>query len=62
MRPPNPYTGLAPRRRYMRCVSWPGPPGLVPVSAATTPQQAAQAAVVAAATAPLARHRFRRRR
>ena len=46
--------GLAPRRRYMRCVSWPGPPGLVPTSAAMTPQPA-QAAVVAAATAPFPR-------
>jgi len=63
MHPPNPYTGLAPRRRYMRCVSWPGPPGLVPTSAAMTPAMAPpQAAVVAAATAPFARHRFRRRR
>src|SRR6185436_7071639 len=61
MHRPNPYTGLTPHRRYMRCVSWPGPPGLVPISAANTPQPA-QAAVVAAATAPLARHRFRRRR
>ena len=61
MRPPVPYTGLAPRRRYMRCVSWPGPPGLVPTSAAMTPQPG-QAAVVAAATAPFPRRRFRRRR
>jgi hypothetical protein len=61
MRPPVPYAGLQPRRRYMRCVSWPGPPGLVPTSAAMTPPPA-QAAVVAAATAPLARRRFRRRR
>ena len=61
MRPPVPYTGLAPRRRYMRCVSWPGPPGLVPTSAAMTPQPA-QAAIVAAATAPLGRRGFRVRR
>lgn len=64
MRPPVPYTGLQPRRRYMRCVSWPGPPGLVPASAAMTPPGAVpgQAAVVAAATAPFPRRRFRRRR
>jgi hypothetical protein len=63
MRPPMPYTGLAPRRRYMRCVSWPGPPGLVPTSAAMTPQaQPGQATLVATATAPFPRRRFRRRR
>jgi hypothetical protein len=61
MRPPMPYTGLQPRRRYMRCVSWPGPPGLVPTSAAMTPQPG-QATVVASATAPFPRRRFRRRR
>jgi hypothetical protein len=64
MRPPSPYTGLQPRRRYMRCVSWPGPPGLVPTSAAMTPPgvMPGQAAVVAAATGPFPRRRFRRRR
>lgn len=62
MRPPVPYAGLQPRRRYMRCVSWPGPPGLVPTSAALTPPQPGQAAVVAAATTPFPRRRFRRRR
>jgi hypothetical protein len=31
--PPIPYTGLAPRRVYMRCSVWPGPPGLVPTTA-----------------------------
>jgi hypothetical protein len=30
MRPTLPYTGPAPRRVYMRCSTWPGPPGLVP--------------------------------
>jgi hypothetical protein len=64
MQPPSLYTGLQPRRRYMRCVSWPGPPGLVPTSAAMTPPGPVpgQAAVVAAATAPFPRRRFRRRR
>jgi hypothetical protein len=33
-RPPVPYTGLRPRRVYLRCSVWPGPRGLVPVSAA----------------------------
>jgi len=33
-RPPVPYTGLRPRRVYLRCSAWPGPRGLVPVSAA----------------------------
>ena len=38
-RPPIPYTGLRPRRVYLRCSAWPGPRGLVPVNAATaTPQ------------------------
>jgi hypothetical protein len=60
MRPPVPYQGLAPRRRYMRCVSWPGPPGLVPVSAAQA--QPASAAIIAAAQGPIRRRRFRRRR
>ena len=30
IRPPLPYTGLGPRRLYMRCSVWPGPRGLVP--------------------------------
>ncbi len=34
IRPPVPYTGLRPSRLYMRCLSWPGPGGLVPASAA----------------------------
>ena len=29
-RPNLPYTGLGPRRMYMRCAVWPGPQGLVP--------------------------------
>ena len=29
-RPSLPYTGLGPRRMYMRCAVWPGPQGLVP--------------------------------
>ena len=33
---PSPYTGLQPRRAYMRCLVWRGPKGLVPAQAATT--------------------------
>ncbi len=43
-RRPLPYTGLGPRRLYMRCAVWPGPQGLVPEYAAQMmPQQQAQA-------------------
>lgn len=31
---PLPYTGLGPKRLYMRCAVWPGPAGLVPSYAA----------------------------
>ena len=34
IRPSLPYTGLGPRRLYMRCAVWPGPQGLVPGNAA----------------------------
>ena len=37
MRPQLPYTGLGPRRMYMRCAVWPGPQGLVPQFAANMP-------------------------
>jgi hypothetical protein len=36
-RPNLPYTGLGPRRMYMRCAVWPGPQGLVPGHAANMP-------------------------
>jgi hypothetical protein len=36
-RPQLPYTGLGPRRLYMRCAVWPGPRGLVPAHAASMP-------------------------
>jgi hypothetical protein len=69
-RPQVPYTGLGPRRLYMRCAVWPGPRGLVPAFAQTAPgaaiQQAAamqQAAQMAAQRAGgMRRHRRRRRR
>src|SRR3972149_5492945 len=65
---PHPYTGLRPRRFYMRCLAWPGPRGLVPVSAAQAPAAAiappaaAAAAPQAAAMRLMGRRRFRRRR
>jgi len=34
MHAPLPYTGLGPKRMYMRCAVWPGPAGLVPAHAA----------------------------
>ncbi len=34
VRPPIPYTGLGPKRMYMRCAVWPGQAGLVPAYAA----------------------------
>lgn len=49
IRPPLPYTGLGPRRLYMRCAVWPGPRGLVPAMAAEAPLLPAQAAAAAAA-------------
>ena len=72
VRPPLPYTGLGPRRLYMRCAVWPGPRGLVPAHAATTPAALAPAAAAAGAAAAAAqqaammglrrrRRRFRRR-
>ena len=66
VRPPLPYTGLGPKRLYMRCAVWPGPEGLVPAIAAQAPAAQAQAAGVAAAQTAAAMVRrpryFRRRR
>ena len=60
MRRPSPYTGLRGRRIYMNCRLYPGPRGLVPVSAAQTlPGALAPGAPVAA---PMVRRRGRRRR
>ena len=66
MRPQLPYTGLGPRRLYMRCAVWPGPAGLVPEIAAQAPAVPAQAAAAAAAQTAAAmigrrRHRGHRR-
>jgi hypothetical protein len=60
IRPPLPYTGLGPRRLYMRCAVWPGPRGLVPASAAQAP--AVAPVPPAAAMAQVRRRRSRRRR
>jgi hypothetical protein len=62
-RPQLPYTGLGPRRVYMRCALWPGPAGLVPAhAAAITPQQQAMAAQAQAQARAGGRGRRRRRR
>lgn len=37
IQPPVPYTGLLPRRTYMRCAVWRAPGGLVPAWAAQIP-------------------------
>jgi hypothetical protein len=60
-RPPLPYTGLGPRRLYMRCAVWPGPKGLVPAHAAQMPAAAIQQ-MAAQRAAAMGRHRRRRRR
>ena len=57
---PSPYTGLQPRRAYMRCLVWRGPGGLVPARAAQTPP-AAIAPRGAAAAVQQARARGMRR-
>jgi hypothetical protein len=62
VRPPLPYTGLGPRRLYMRCAVWPGPRGLVPASAAAASPAAAAAAAAAQTAAAMGRGRRRRRR
>ena len=49
IRRPVPYQGKRGRRVYLRCVAWPGPRGLVPVSAAQAPAVAAAAPGAAAA-------------
>jgi hypothetical protein len=60
IRPPLPYTGLGPRRLYMRCAVWPGPSGLVPEIAAQAPAAPAQAAAAAAAQTAMGLMRRRR--
>jgi hypothetical protein len=60
-RPPLPYTGLGPRRLYMRCAVWPGPKGLVPAHAAQMPAAAIQQMAAQRAAGMGRRHRRRRR-
>lgn len=36
--PAIPYTGMQPRRMYLRCSTWPGPAGMVPAALATQAQ------------------------
>ena len=67
VRPHLPYTGLGPRRLYMRCAVWPGPRGLVPASAAAAtpaalPAPGTPAAAAAQAAAAAGHHRRHRRR
>ena len=62
-RPPVPYTGLRPRRVYLRCSAWPGPKGLVPVSAAAaTPGAPAVVAPPVVVAPRVTRYRGRGRR
>jgi hypothetical protein len=58
---PSPYTGLRPRRVYMRCLVWRGPKGLVPARAAQTPPTAIAPPATAAAAVQQARARGMRR-
>ena len=61
---PHPYTGLRPRRFYLRCLAWPGPRGLVPSSAAAAipPPPGAVTPAAAPALGMRRHHRIRRRR
>jgi hypothetical protein len=59
---PSPYTGLRPRRVYMRCLVWRGPKGLVPARAAQTPPAAIAPPTTAAAAVQQARVRGMRAR
>lgn len=60
---PSPYTGLQPRRLYMRCLTWRGPGGLVPAQAAQTPAASAAAIAPVVAGRRIGRRvRVRRRR
>jgi hypothetical protein len=59
---PSPYTGLRPRRAYMRCLVWRGPKGLVPARAAQTPPAAIAPPATAAAAVQQARVRGMRAR
>jgi hypothetical protein len=63
MQPTLPYTGLQPRRFYMRCAAWPGPRGLVPSAAASMAPGIVPATVVPPVVVPPIRtYRPRHRR
>jgi hypothetical protein len=64
MQRPVPYTGHQGYRRYMRCVMWPGPAGLIPAHAPGLPQPTVPAVPVVPAALPggFPRRRGRRRR
>jgi hypothetical protein len=62
---PVPYTGHRGYPRYMRCVVWPGPAGLIPAHAPGLPQPTVPAVPVVPAALPpglTMRRRGRRRR
>ena len=59
---PSPYTGLRPRRVYMRCMVWRGPRGLVPAQAAQTPPAAVAPSAAVALQQGMARGMRRPRR
>ncbi len=62
IRPQLPYTGLGPRRLYMRCAVWPGPRGLVPADAAMMMQPQPGIPGPGGAPGRRGRRRMRRRR
>jgi hypothetical protein len=63
VQPTLPYTGLQPRRFYMRCAAWPGPRGLVPSAAATmAPGVVPPTVVPPVVVPPLRAYRPRHRR
>ena len=59
---PSPYQGTKGRRIYLRCVSWRGPKGLVPASAAQAPPAPAVVAQTVPPAAAMMGRRFARRR
>jgi len=54
IQPPMPYTGLQPRRLYLRCSTWHAPGGLVPAFAAQAQPEAALTPLGPVATPPAA--------
>lgn len=54
-RPQQPYTGPQPRRLYLRCSTWRGPSGLVPINAAQGPVATPPGAAVVPVATPVGR-------